>query len=81
MAKQELIMCTKLWLQHFVAGKNFSFNQFHKERVLLNFSQGGYFIKAIENFFSVFAKPDINTQGVGRIRDSYANSPTSSRVA
>ena len=35
--------------------------------------RGSYFIKAIENFFPVFAKPDINTRGVGRIRDSYAN--------
>ena len=37
--------------------------------------------------FSVFAQPDINTRGVGRIRDSYANprrtvenSPSASRV-
>ena len=29
-------------------------------------------MKAIENFFPVFAKPDINTRGVGRILDSYA---------
>ena len=34
-------------------------------------------IKAIE-MFSVLAKPDINTRGVGRIRDSYAN-PRQSR--
>ena len=30
-------------------------------------------IKAIENFFCVFAYPDINTRGAGRILDSYAN--------
>ena len=32
-----------------------------------------YFIKAIENFFPVFAYPDINTRGVGKILDNYAN--------
>ena len=42
------------------------------KRVLL-FSGKSYFIKAIENFFPVFAYPDINTRGVGRILDSYAN--------
>ena len=42
------------------------------KRVLL-FSWKSYFIKAIENFFSVFAYPDINTRGVWRILDSYAN--------
>ena len=26
-----------------------------------------------EKTFTVFAKPDINTRGVGRIRDSYAD--------
>ena len=30
-------------------------------------------MKAIENLFPVFAYPDINTRGVGRILDSYAN--------
>ena len=30
-------------------------------------------MKAIENFFPVFAYPAINTRGVGRILDSYAN--------
>ena len=35
--------------------------------------RGSYFIKAIENVFPVFAEPDINTQGVGRILNSYAN--------
>ena len=43
------------------------------KRVLLFFSRESYFIKAIENFFLVFAYPDINTRGVGRILDSYAN--------
>ena len=37
------------------------------------FSRESYFIKAIENFFPVFAYPDINTRVVGRILDSYAN--------
>ena len=40
---------------------------------VLRFSRESYFIKAIENFFPVFAQPDINTRGVGRILDSYAN--------
>ena len=35
------------------------------------FSQKSYFIKAVENFFPVYAQPDINTRGVGRILDSY----------
>ena len=63
-AKQELIARAKLCGQDFATGKNFSFNQCHTK---------SYFIKAIENFFPVFAYPDINTRGVGRIRDSYAN--------
>ena len=37
------------------------------------FPRESYFIKAIENFFPVFAQPDINTRGVGRILDGYAN--------
>ena len=37
------------------------------------FSRESYFIKAIENFFPVFAYPGIHTRGVGRILDSYAN--------
>ena len=37
----------------------------------INFEK--YFIKAIENFFPVFAWPDITTRGVGSILDSYAN--------
>ena len=47
----------------------------------------GISAKAIENFFPVFAYPDINTRGVGRILDSYvnprrtvSNSPNPSRV-
>ena len=40
---------------------------------VLFFSRESYFIKAIENIFPVFAYPDINTRGVGRILDSYAN--------
>ena len=63
-AKQELIARAKLCGQDFATGKNFSFNQCHTK---------SYFIKAIENFFPVFAYPDINTRGIGRIRDSYAN--------
>ena len=42
------------------------------KRVLLFFSRESYFIKAIENLFPVFAYPDIDTRGVGRILDSYA---------
>ena len=53
------------------------------KRVLF-FSGESYFIKAIENFFPVFAYPHINTRGVGRIRESYAitaeNSPNPSSV-
>ena len=40
---------------------------------VLRFFRESYFIKAIENFFPVFAYPDINTREVGRILDSYAN--------
>ena len=42
-------------------------------RELSFFSRETYFTKAIKNFFPVFAYPDINTRGVGRILDSYAN--------
>ena len=59
-------MRTKLCVQHFASSKNFSFKEFY-------FSQKSHFVKAIENFFPVFAYPDINTQEVGRILDSYAN--------
>ena len=44
----------KLRVQDFATGKNFSFNQCPKQRVLL-FSRESCFIKAIENFFPVFA--------------------------
>ena len=41
-------------------------------RVMLFLSGNSYFIKVIENFFfPVFAYPDINTRGVGRIIDLY----------
>ena len=69
-AKQELITRARLRGQDFATGKNFSFNQSHTKSFAF-FSS--YFIKAIENFFLVFAWPDINTRGVGRILDSYAN--------
>ena len=52
--------------------KNFSFNQSHTKSFTF-FLGESYFIKAIENFFPEFAYPDINTRGVGRILDSYAN--------
>ena len=48
------------------------FDQCHTKSFAF-FSRESYFIKAIENFFPVFAHPDINTRGVGRILDSYAN--------
>ena len=51
------------------------------------FSRESYFTKAIENFFPVFAYPDINTRGVGRSLNSHVNqrwtvlnSPNPSRV-
>ena len=52
--------------------KNFSFNQCLKQESFAFFGQS-YFIKAIENFFPMFAYPDINTRELGRILDSYAN--------
>ena len=55
-----------LWL------KNFSSNQCLNKEFCV-FSWENYFIKAIETFFHVFAYPDINTKGVGRILNSYAN--------
>ena len=58
--------------QDFATGKNFSFNQCHTKSFTF-FSRENYFIKAIQNFFPVFAQPDINTRGVGRILDGYAN--------
>ena len=71
-AKQELSTRARLVGQDFVTGKNFSFNQCHAKR--FSFFLGKvYCIKAIENFFPVFPKPDVNTRGVERILDSYAN--------
>ena len=63
----------KLRVQDFATGKNFSFNQYSEQESFALFFRESYFLKAIENVFPVFAYPDINTQGVGRIRDSYAN--------
>ena len=59
-------------VQDFATGKNFPFDQCHNKEFCV-FSQESCFIKAIENFFPVFAYPDINTREVGRILDSYAN--------
>ena len=71
-AKQELIMRARLRGQDFATGKNFSFNQCHTKSFAF-FSGESYFIKAMENFLPVFVQPDINTRGMGRILDSYAN--------
>ena len=65
-AKQELITRARLRGQDFATGKNFSFNQCHTKSFAF-FSRESYFIKAIENFFPVFAYPDINTRGVGKV--------------
>ena len=62
-AKQELITRARLRGQDFATGKNFSFNQCHTKSFA--FFSRKLFIKAIG---------DINTRGVGRIFDSYANS-------
>ena len=55
-AKRELITRARSRLrgQDFATGKNFSFNQCHTKRFAF-FSRESYFIKAIENFFPVFA--------------------------
>ena len=63
----------KLRVRDLATDKNLSFNQCSKQESFAFFPQESYFIKAIENFFPVFAYPDINTRGVGRILDSYAN--------
>ena len=68
-AKQELVTRARLRVQDFGTGKNFCFNQCHNKELMSFFSRQSYFIKAIANFFTVFAYPDINTRGVG----SYAN--------
>ena len=65
-------MLARLCVQDFVTGKNFAFNQCHNKELCV-FSQKSHFIKAVENFFPVFASSDINTRGIGRILNSYAN--------
>ena len=59
----------KLRVQHLASGKNFSFHQWLKQRVLL-FSWKSYFIKVIENFSFFFGlhnlKKHIHKRGVGR---------------
>ena len=42
-------------------------------KIFRNMQCQSHFIKAMQNIFPVFAYPDINTRGAGRIRDSYAN--------
>ena len=59
-------------MQDFATGMNSSFNQCHNKEFWV-FSRESYVIKAIKTFFPVFAKPEINTRGDGRILDSYAN--------
>ena len=53
-AIQELITRARLRVQDFATGKNFSFNHRHNKEFCV-FSQKSNFIKAIENFFPVFA--------------------------
>ena len=53
-AKQELITRSRLRGQDFATDKNFSFNQCHTKSFAF-FSRESYCIKAIENFFPVFA--------------------------
>ena len=53
-AKQKLITRARLRVQDFATGKNLSFNHCHNKELCV-FSQESYFIKAIENFFPVFA--------------------------
>ena len=49
-----MITRARLRGQDFATGKNFSFNQCHTKSFAF-FSRESYFIKAIENFFPVFA--------------------------
>ena len=72
-AKQELITYTrtKRSKQHFATGKNFSFNQCHKQRFLLFFPLESYVIKAIETF-QLRIHSLIKTHEGRRILDSYA---------
>ena len=53
-AKQELITRARLRGQDFATGNNFSFNQSHTKSFAF-FPREIYFIKAIKNFFPVFA--------------------------
>ena len=66
-AKQELITRPRLHVQDFATGENFSFNQCHNKEFYVFSLIGKLFIKAIENFFPVFAEPDINIQGLGEV--------------
>ena len=68
----------KLRVEDFATGKNFSSNQYPKQRVLLC-SRESYFQKAIGNFFPMFAWADINTLEAGRNLDGHKPS-TLSRV-
>ena len=54
LAKQELITRARRRGRDFATGKNFSFNQRYTKSFAF-FSRESYFIKAIENFFPVFA--------------------------
>ena len=64
----------KLRVQDFATGNNLSFNwSAVNKRVLLFFSGKLFYKSNVENFFPVFAYPDINPRGVGRILDSYGN--------
>ena len=51
---KKVITRARLRGQDFATGKNFSFNQCHTKSFAF-FSRENYFIKAIENFFPVFA--------------------------
>ena len=53
-AKQEPITRVSFHEQDFATGENFSFNQCHTKSFAF-FSRESYLIKAIENFFPVFA--------------------------
>ena len=69
----------KLRVQDLATGKNFSFNRCFKQGSFGFFSRESYFIKAIENFFPVFAYPDINTRGLGKF-STVMHPSTSPRV-
>ena len=49
----------KLRVQNFATGKNLCFNQYFKKESFAFLFGETYFIKAIENFFPLFAYPDI----------------------